>query len=106
MSTRTAAQADQRARLLDVALRALEESGPEGLQARKLTAEIGASTQAVYTLFGGMPALFEAIVTEGFVRFAAHVSAVPATDDAVTDFFRQGAAYVDWALAHPQLYRL
>src|SRR3954471_22480152 len=106
MNTRTAAQADQRARLLDAALRTLEESGPEALQARRLTAEIGASTQALYTLFGGMPALFEAIVTEGFVRFAAHVDAVPETDDPVADFFRQGRAYVDWALAHPQLYRL
>ena len=106
MATRTAAQADQRARLLDAALRTLEDSGPEGLQARRLTAEIGASTQALYTLFGGMPALFEAMVAEGFVRFAAHIEAVPETDDPVADFFRQGRAYVDWALAHPQLYRL
>src|SRR4051794_19533706 len=106
MTTRAATQADQRARLLDAALRVLEEAGPEALQARRLTAEIGASTQALYTLFGGMPALFEAIVTEGFVRFAAHVDAVPETDDPVADFFRQGRAYVEWALAHPQLYRL
>jgi AcrR family transcriptional regulator len=106
MTMRASAQADQRARLLDVALGLLEESGPEALQARRLTAEIGASTQALYTLFGGMPALFEAIVTEGFVRFAAHVDAVPETDDPVADFFRQGRAYVEWALAHPQLYRL
>src|SRR4051812_45545365 len=106
MTSRRSAQADQRTRLLDVALRRLEESGPEALQARRLTAEIGASTQALYTLFGGMPALFEAIVTEGFVRFAAHVDAVPETDDPVADFFRQGRAYVEWALAHPQLYRL
>ena len=106
MTTRAASQADQRARLLDVALRALEESGPEGLQARRLNAAIGASTQALYTLFGGMPALFEAIVTEGFVRLAAQVKAVPETDDPMADFFRQGSAYVDWALAHPQLYRL
>jgi hypothetical protein len=40
------------------------------------------------------------------VRFAAHVDAVPETDDPVADFFRQGRAYVEWALAHPQLYRL
>jgi AcrR family transcriptional regulator len=84
----------------------LEESGPEALQARALTAEIGASTQALYTLVGGMPGLFEAIVVEGFVRFSAHVDAVPETDDPVADFFAKGAAYRDWALAHPQLYRL
>jgi len=96
----------QRDRLLEVALRRLEESGPEVLRARTLTAEIGASTQALYTLFGGMPGLFEAIVADGFERFAAHVRAVPETDDPVADFFAQGWAFGEWALTNPQLYRL
>jgi AcrR family transcriptional regulator len=84
----------------------LEDAGPEALQARTLTAEVGTSTQAVYTLFGGMPGLFEAIVVDGFARFARHVEAVPTTDDPVADFFAQGRAYCEWALGHPQLYRL
>jgi AcrR family transcriptional regulator len=100
------AQGNQRDRLLEVALRRLEESGPEVLRARALTAEIGASTQALYTLFGGMPGLFEAIVADGFERFAAHVKAVPETDDPVADFFAKGWAFGEWALTHPQLYRL
>jgi AcrR family transcriptional regulator len=100
------AQGTQRDRLLEVALRRLEESGPEVLRARALTAEIGTSTQALYTLFGGMPGLFEAIVADGFERFAAHVKAVPETDDPVADFFAKGWAFGEWALTHPQLYRL
>jgi AcrR family transcriptional regulator len=92
--------------LLQVALTTLEKSGPQALQARKLTAEVGASTQAVYTHFGGMPGVFDALVVDGFVRFGQHVAAVPQTDDPVADFFSQGWAYCDWALAHPQLYRL
>jgi AcrR family transcriptional regulator len=103
---RSSPQAEQRARLLEVALRMLEESGPEVLQARRLTAEVGTSTQAVYTLFGGMPGLFEALVADGFIRFARHVAAVPETDDPVADFFTKGWAYCDWAFDHPQLYRL
>jgi len=91
---------------MEVALRMLEESGPEALQARKLTAEIGTSTQAVYTLFGGMPGLFEAIVADGYARFARHVAAEPESDDPVADFFTKGWAYCEWALSHPQLYRL
>lgn len=67
---------------------------------------MGTSTQAIYTLFGGMAGLFEAIVADGFARFVAHIQAIARTDDAVADFFAQGAAYCDWALAHPQLYRL
>jgi AcrR family transcriptional regulator len=99
-------QGEQRAELLAVAARMLEESGPETLRARELTAEVGTSTQALYTLFGGMPGLFEALVADGFRRFAEYVAAVPETDDPVADFFSKGRTYMEWALTHPQLYRL
>ena len=106
MAAPTASQTDQRARLLDAARGMLETSGPEALRARGLTAEIGASTQAIYTLFGGMPGLFEALVADGFTGLARHVEAVPQTDDSVADFFARGGAYCDWALINPQCYRL
>jgi AcrR family transcriptional regulator len=96
----------QRAALLNAARRSVEESGPEVLRARAITAEVGASTQALYTLFGGMPGLFEAIVADGFAEFARYVSAVPEGEDPVADFFAKGWAYSGWALSHPQLYRL
>jgi AcrR family transcriptional regulator len=102
----SATEPSQRARLLDVARRAVEESGPEVLRARTLTAAIGTSTQAIYTHFGGMPGLLEAIVADGFAHFASHVAAVPESDDPVADFFAKGWAYSEWALSHPQLYRL
>src|SRR3954469_19209449 len=105
-TARRSLQADQRERMLEAAVRMLEDAGPEALQARALVAEVGTSTQAVYTLFGGMPGLFEALVADGFARLAAHVEAVPRTDDPVADFFTMGGAYCDWALGHPQLYRL
>jgi AcrR family transcriptional regulator len=103
---RSSSQAGQRARLMEVALRMLEESGPEALQARRLTAEVGTSTQAVYTLFGGMPGLFETLVVDGFAALTRQVEGVPLTDDPVADFFTQGWAYSDWAMTHPQQYRL
>ena len=102
----TLSKTDQRSQLLDVAREALEESGPEVLRARTLTAEVGASTQALYTLFGGMPGLFEAIVADGFASFARFVAEVPESDDPVADFFAKGWAYSEWALTHTQLYRL
>jgi AcrR family transcriptional regulator len=98
--------ANPQARILAAAIRLLESGGPEAVQARKLAAEIGASTMAVYTHFGGMAELFEAMMRQGFVRFAAHVEAVALSDDPILDFFAQGMAYRDWALANPQLYRL
>jgi AcrR family transcriptional regulator len=103
--TSSAIRAELRSRLVEVALRGLEERGAEGLRAREICAEVGASTQALYTVFGGMPGLVEAAVGEGFVRFAGHVDAVPETDDPVADHLVKGWAYTDWALARPALYR-
>jgi AcrR family transcriptional regulator len=93
-------------RLLEAAIRLLEEGGPQAVQARKLAAQIGMSTMAVYTHFGGMPEVLEAIVREGFLRFARHVNAVAETYDPMADFFTKGLAYREWALQNPQLYRL
>ena len=97
---------DIRASLINAAIAALEDGGPEAVQARALTAAVGVSTQAIYTHFGGMPSLFEALVAEGLLQVAAHVESVPETNDAVADHFCKGWALVDWAQAHPQLYRL
>jgi AcrR family transcriptional regulator len=96
----------RREQLIEVARRGVEASGPEVLRARALTAEVGTSTQAIYTLFGGMPGLLAAIVADGFAEFARYVAAVQESEDAVADFFARGWAYSEWALAHPQLYRL
>ena len=92
--------------LLAAAMRTVEAEGPEALRARKLTAEIGVSTMAVYTHFGGMPGLFEAIITEGLERFAAHVRQTPRTDDPMADLMAGGLAYAEFAFENPRLYRL
>lgn len=95
-----------RDRLLAAALRLLEDEGPEALQARRLAAEIGASTMAVYTHFGGMRQLIEAVALEGFVRFGGRLGRVRETSDAVADLLELGVAYHDYAVANPQLYRM
>lgn len=95
-----------RDRLIEAGTRLLDSEGPEALQARKVAAEIGASTMAVYTHFGGMNGLLEAIVSAAFERFGAALAAAPKTDDPMADFFVMGYAYREFALASPQRYRL
>lgn len=95
----------RRAQLIEAGIQLLEEVGPEALRARTVAAEIGVSTMAVYTHFGGMNELLEAVAAEAFARFGA-VLAVPDTDDPVADFFVAGNAYRSYALANPQRYRL
>ncbi|HYF27540.1 MAG TPA: TetR-like C-terminal domain-containing protein [Baekduia sp.] len=100
-------QAGPRDRLLQAAAALLEAEGPEALQARRLTREIGTSTMALYTHFGGLPGLVEALVRQGLARFAAHVrQRAPQTGDPMADLLAGGIAYSQFALANPQLYRL
>jgi len=95
-----------REKLLRLARERVEESGPDALRARSLTAQAGTSTQSLYTLFGGMPGLIDALVAAGFDEFADFTAAVPETDDPVADFFAKGWAYTQWVFTHPSLYRL
>lgn len=95
-----------RDRLVEAGLRLLDTEGPEALQARKVAAEIGASTMAVYTHFGGMNELIEAIMAAAFELFGVALASAPVTDDPMADFFVMGAAYRQFALESPQRYRL
>lgn len=95
-----------RDRLVAAALAVLERDGPAAIQARTLAGEIGASTMAVYTHFGGMPKLIEAVMREGLARFAEHTRGVPHTADPMTDLIAGGLAYAEFAMQNPQLYRL
>lgn len=59
---------------------------------------------AVYTHFGGLPALVRAVVQEGFTRLATHLERVPQTSDPLHDLAELGAAYRANALENPELY--
>jgi AcrR family transcriptional regulator len=99
-------KASPQEQLIEAGIRLLERDGLQALQARRVAAEVGASTMAVYTYFGGMPGLVDAIASEAFTRFARALTEVPQTQDPVADFFAMGAAYRRFALANPQRYQL
>ncbi|PKV99647.1 TetR family transcriptional regulator [Amycolatopsis echigonensis] len=105
MSERTRGE-HTRTQLVEAAIRLLADGGAEALQARKLAAEIGASTMAVYTHFGGMAALMEAVAREGFRRLIANMATVGQTDDPVADLYRLALAYRQTAVEHPELFTL
>src|SRR5262245_49197360 len=94
-----------RTALVENAARLIAVDGPSGLTLRKLADEVGSSTMAVYTYFGGMPNLLQAVRKDGFDRFRAYLTAVQPTDDPVADLARLAWAYHDNAVANPHLYR-
>ncbi|WP_116205730.1 TetR/AcrR family transcriptional regulator [Amycolatopsis circi] len=95
-----------RLKLLDRAGELISADGPKALSLRKLAADSGTSTTAVYSLFGSKPDLVNALYAEGFRRFGARLATVPLSGDAVTDLVRLGVAYRESALADPHLYAI
>ncbi len=103
-SEQTSERSVVRRRLVENAALLLHEEGPDALSARRIATAAGTSTMAVYTHFGGMPALVREIVTEGFTRLDEHQARVPHTDDPVTDLVDLAMAYRDNAVQNPHLY--
>ncbi len=97
---------DVRERLIEGGMRVLERDGLQSLSVRSLAAEVGTSTMAVYTHFGGMTGVIDALANEAFARFTRVLTDADQTDDPVCDFFVMGAAYRAFALADPQRYQL
>ncbi|WP_086660937.1 TetR/AcrR family transcriptional regulator [Lentzea kentuckyensis] len=93
-----------RRRLLERAGELLSTEGPGAVSLRKIATDVNTSTTAVYSLFGGKPALLEALYDEAFHRFGTNLAAVPVTDDPAEDLVQIGLAYRRSALADPQFY--
>lgn len=91
-------------RLLDAAGLLLAAEGPDALSVRRMATEVGTSTTAVYSLFGGKPGLLRALFVEAFTRFGAHLGAVAPSDDPLADILALGRAYRASATDDPHLY--
>lgn len=105
VSPRTADPALRMA-LVESAARLLAEEGAGGLTLRRLAKEVGTSTMAVYTHFGGMDELRHEVRREGFNRLAEHLDAVVPSHDPIFDLGLLGWAYCRNALTNPNLYRV
>jgi AcrR family transcriptional regulator len=92
------------AALVDRAARLLAEEGAQSLTTRRIAAEVGTSTMAVYTYFGGMSGLVREMVREGFARLHRRFGQVGRTGDPVADMATYGRAYRYNALANSHLY--
>src|SRR5688572_6299691 len=94
-----------RVALIEAAARLIAAEGPARLTLRRLAHEVGTSTMAVYTHFGGMDEVRREVRREGFARLGAHLSGTPTTDDPVADLGLLGVAYYVNAVTNPNLYR-
>lgn len=93
-------------KLLSIAHRIVDEEGVDKLTVRRLAAEAGVSTMAVYTRFGSVGAVAAAVRDRGFHDFADLMESVDATSDPLADLDVQGLLYLRFAAEHPHLYSL
>lgn len=100
---------DLRNALVEHALAALRAVGPESLSVRALAEEIGVSPSAAYRHFADREALLAQLAQIGFERLResmAGAAAAAARRQPKTAVRAIGSAYVRFAVAEPELYRL
>lgn len=97
---------DVRARLVEATIRLLSTNGPSEVKARSVSSEAGLSTMGVYTHFGGVPELLQAVADEGLGRLATAFERVPTTDDPFADLCAMSLTHRDVARCNPHLYDL
>lgn len=95
-----------RGRLIDRAAALVFDDGVGALNLRRLAADAGTSTTAVYSLFGNKAGLLESLYLEAARRFGLRLAEVDVTEDPVDDVVRLGIAYRDYALREPHLYAI
>ncbi|WP_347108747.1 TetR/AcrR family transcriptional regulator [Paenarthrobacter sp. S56] len=90
--------------LLERAVRTLEDSGPDRLSLRQLARDLGVSHAAPAKHFRDKQALIDALAMAGFgMMNNAITEAARETGDLRARFENVAAAYVDFALARPNL---
>lgn len=68
---------------------------------------VGCTPPALYYYFPSKDLLLWEVCRRRYEAFAAELEAsIPATADALAELLARGHAYLDWAVAHPEHYRL
>jgi len=96
-----------RAVLLEAAEAIVGESGIDALSVRRVAETIGASTRAVYSVFGSKEALVGGLAQRAFELLMDAVDAIPLTDDPGFDLSQALVrGFRPFAVQHPDLFRL
>lgn len=90
--------------LVATALDLLETAGPDAVTVRRVAQAYGASTMAVYSEFGSLGGLVDAVVLRGFAALRAELLDVEPSEDPVADLWLLALAYTGFAARRPHLY--
>jgi AcrR family transcriptional regulator len=90
--------------LIDAASRRLAAGGPSAITLRSVAGDVGATTSAIYALFGSKTELLRAVYRAGFDGLARELDRVTPSGLPLRDLYELGLAYRRSALARPSLY--
>jgi AcrR family transcriptional regulator len=91
-------------RIRRTALRLLEKEGPEAVTMRRLARSIGITPMAIYHHFATREALLREVVDAEFGLFLDLVGTAPTYDTVEEQIEHALDAYLDYALARPQIF--
>jgi AcrR family transcriptional regulator len=94
--------------LVETALMMVDKEGLEMVTLRELSMRLGTSRTAVYRHFESKEALMQAVILSGFEQLDQILKPIfsEQTKSVSERFFNMGKAYLDFAIEHPNLYRL
>ena len=92
--------------LLAAARELLREEGPNALTVRRLTEVLGLSRQVVYTHFGSIGGLIDALYREGFIQLRLTEERAAGMPRGIERVVAGCVAYRDSARARPELYKV
>ncbi|MET8771803.1 TetR/AcrR family transcriptional regulator [Streptomyces sp. NPDC004658] len=95
-----------RSLILEAATELLEASPTGDVATRGVAEKAGVRQPVIYRVFGDKDALLAAVVDHGFTRYLAAKRAAEPTADPVADLRRGWDQHTQFALEHPNLYRL
>ncbi|HWU23056.1 MAG TPA: TetR/AcrR family transcriptional regulator [Nocardioides sp.] len=91
-------------RLIEATVGLLADEGPSAIKARAVAARAGMSSMVVYSHFGGVPELLNAVVDHGFSQLEEAFARVGASEDPVVDLFSMALTTLAYARTNPHLY--
>lgn len=95
------------AALLDAAERIVDGEGIEALTVRRVADGVGATTRAVYSVYGSKEALLVALGVRAFDLLRERIDALPPTADPAADLVEAGVVvFRRFAIEHPSLFRI
>lgn len=97
---------ETRKRILDAARELFAEHGFDAVTMRKIADRIEYTPTALYFHFKDKDTLIRELCVTDFEAFGEHFAALAGEQDPVERLRKTGRAYADFAIAHPQHYRV